>query len=50
MENEKEEDVSSYWMTFRKGYDTEFETGSTRWHSVRTDFGRSCGPVLRQTV
>jgi hypothetical protein len=44
------EDVSSLWMTVRKGADTvnkEEALDRTVW---RTGFGRGCGPVIRQTM
>jgi len=50
-QEDKEEDVGSYWITLRKGEDTlilkEEALDRTMW---RTRFGRGFGPVVRQTT
>ena len=43
-QEDKEEDVRSYWMTLRKG---EEALDRTMW---RARFGRGFGPVVRQTT
>jgi hypothetical protein len=48
--DEDMEDVSSYWMTFRKKKIQESKSGSIIWHSLGTVSRRDYGIIIRQTT
>jgi hypothetical protein len=49
-QEDKEEDISSYWMILRKRQDTRTETGSNRLHPVENLLWKRDGPVVRKTT